>query len=87
MRRNARFARTILIRVRFVCSSMADAFTHWSYLGNFSERPPFFPEVDDHSTSPFLGFLDRLLNSEYEIRPACADIGSENVAAIALRRG
>ena len=86
MRRDARLERTILIHVRFVCSLIADVFTHGWYLGNFSERPPFFPEVDDHPTSPFLGFLDRLLDSEYEIRPACADIGSEDVAAIALRR-
>ena len=53
MRRDARLERTVLIRVSFVCSSTVDAFTHGSYLGNFSKRSPFFSEVDDHATSPF----------------------------------
>lgn len=53
-------------------------------LGNFTQRPAFLAEVDDNATSAFLGFLYSLLNTEDQIRTACADIGAKDVASIAL---
>lgn len=55
-----------------------------AHLGNFTEGSTLFPEVNNDTTAAILRLLDCLFDTEYEIRAACADIGSEHVAAIAL---
>lgn len=57
-----------------------------THLGHFTKSPTLFPKVNNYSTSAVLGFLDGLLNAEDQIRPARADVGAEDVAAVTLQQ-
>lgn len=54
------------------------------YLGNLAKSSAFLSKVDHNATAAILGFLDSLLDAEYQIRPASADVGPENITAVAL---
>jgi hypothetical protein len=58
--------------------------TQRTYFCNFTKRSAFFAEIDDNAGAALLGFLDRLLDAEDQIGAACADIGAENIASVAL---
>src|SRR5690606_10927476 len=51
---------------------------------NFSERAAFLSKVNDETGAAFLRRFDGLFNSMNQIWPAGADVGSENVGAVAL---
>lgn len=53
-------------------------------LGHLTQCPPFLPEVDNDTCSSFLRCLDALLDAVEEIWTAGADVGSEDVGAIAF---
>jgi hypothetical protein len=56
-------------------------------LGYFTESTSFFPEVDNDADAATLRTADAFLDSESEVGFACADVGSENVRAVAWKRG
>lgn len=54
------------------------------YLGDLTESPALFPEVNDHTTASVLGFFDSLFDSKDEVRTTGANVGAKNIAPIAL---
>lgn len=52
--------------------------------GHFAQSAPFLAEVDDHAGPALLRLLDGFLDAEDQVRPARADVGAEDVAAVAL---
>lgn len=58
-----------------------------TYLGHFSQGSAFLSKVDDNTTATVLCLLDGFLDTEDQVRSACADIRSEYVATVALLAG
>jgi hypothetical protein len=56
----------------------------YEILGNLAESPTFLAEIDHNTATTFLSFLDSLFYAKDEVWTACADIGSENVTAVAF---
>lgn len=56
----------------------------YTNLGHLAQRPTLLSEVDHHTTAAVLSFLDGLLDAEDQVRTACADVRTKNVAAVAL---
>lgn len=54
------------------------------YLCHFTKSPALLAEVDYDAAATILCFLDRLLDAEDEVGPACTNIRTEDIAAIAL---
>lgn len=52
-------------------------------LGDFSKSTTFFPEVDDQADATSLGAPNGLFDSEDEVRLARADVGTEDIRAVA----
>jgi hypothetical protein len=55
-----------------------------TYLSDLSQGPSLLSEIDDNTAAAILRFLDSFLDTEDQVRPASANIGSEHVATIAL---
>src|SRR3984893_3460974 len=53
-------------------------------LGDLAQRPPLFAVVDDDPDPALLSGLDADFDAVHEIRPARADIGAEDIRAVAL---
>jgi len=58
--------------------------TRDTHLGDLSKRTTLLSEVDDDSAASGLSLFDGLLDAKDEVRAASADIGTEDVAAVAL---
>ena len=56
-----------------------------TYFGDFTKGASLFSEVDDDAAASLLRFLDSLLNAVDKVRSACADIGAEDIASVALQ--
>lgn len=53
-------------------------------LGHFPQGAAFLAEIDDDAGATGLGFFDRFLNAEDEVGAAGADVGAEDVGAVAF---
>jgi hypothetical protein len=53
-------------------------------LGDFAERPAFLARIRDQADAAALRALDALLDGMGEVGPAGADVGAEDVGAVAL---
>jgi hypothetical protein len=56
----------------------------YEVLGDFSESSSLFTEVDNNTAAALLGFLHSLFDSEDEVWPTGANVGSEDVATVAF---
>mmetsp|Transcript_5882 Transcript_5882/g.12842 ORF Transcript_5882/g.12842 Transcript_5882/m.12842 type:complete len:208 (-) Transcript_5882:987-1610(-) len=53
-------------------------------LGHLAQRAPLLPVVNDDSRAAFLGGAHALLDAVKQVGPARADVGAEDVGAVAL---
>lgn len=54
------------------------------YLGDLTQCPALFPEVNYHTTSAVLCLFNGLFDTENEVGTTCANVGTEYIASIAL---
>lgn len=58
---------------------------HDAYLGDFTESPAFFSEIDDNAAASVLGFLDGLLDSKNDYRQSGVSLGKANTCGVKKR--
>ena len=54
-------------------------------LSHFPKCAALLSKVDDYTATTLLSFFDSLFNPKDQIRPACTDVGTEDVTTIACK--